>query len=71
MNVTYVKTKNYEQNTWADEPIKQSQSKPISVPKTLLIVYDASKFIRRIERKKPVRRVPTSRDLLRVKEKRI
>ena len=30
MNVTYVKTKNYELRTMNCEPIKQSQSKPIS-----------------------------------------
>jgi len=28
MNVSYVKTKNYEQKTMDNEPIKQSQSKP-------------------------------------------
>jgi len=28
MNVSYVKTKNYEQKTMANEPIKQSQTKP-------------------------------------------
>jgi len=30
MNVSYVKTKNYEQRTMDNEPIKQSQTKPIS-----------------------------------------
>ena len=34
MNVSYVKTNNYEQKTMDNEPIKQSQSKPISIPKT-------------------------------------
>jgi hypothetical protein len=28
MNVSYVKTKNYEQPTMDNEPIKQSQTKP-------------------------------------------
>ncbi len=37
MNVTYVKTKTYEQRTMDDKPIKQSQTKPISTLKTLLI----------------------------------
>jgi len=45
MNASYVKTKNYEQRTMANKPIKQSQSKPISIPKTLLIGYNASKSI--------------------------
>jgi len=30
MNASYVKTKNYEQRTMDNEPIKQSQTKPIS-----------------------------------------
>jgi hypothetical protein len=30
MNATYVKTKNYEQNTMEAESAKQSQTKPIS-----------------------------------------
>lgn len=30
MNVTYVKTRSYEQKTMYNEPTKQSQSKPIS-----------------------------------------
>jgi len=46
MNVSYVKTKNYEQRAMGNEPIEQSQTKPISIPKTLLIVYNASKFFR-------------------------
>ncbi len=29
MNTSYVKTKNYEQKTIDNEPIKQTQSKPI------------------------------------------
>ncbi len=37
MNVTYVKTKNYEQKTMNCETAKQTQSKPISIPKTLLL----------------------------------
>ncbi len=28
MNLSYVKTKNYEQNTMEEEPTKQTQSKP-------------------------------------------
>ncbi len=31
MNVSYVKIKNYEQRTMDNEPIKQTQSKPISI----------------------------------------
>ena len=31
MNVTYVKTKNYEQKTMDYEPTKQTQSKPIEL----------------------------------------
>jgi len=50
MNVTYVKIKKYEQKTMNHEPLKQTQSKPISILKTLLIAYNASKSIRKIER---------------------
>jgi hypothetical protein len=35
MNVTYVKIKNYAQKTMNCEPTKQTQTKPISIPKKL------------------------------------
>jgi hypothetical protein len=41
MNVSYVKTKNYEQRTMDSEPIKQSQTKPISIPRYYVGLADS------------------------------
>ncbi len=41
MNLTYAKTKNYEQKTVDNEPTKQTQSKPISMPRYYVGLADS------------------------------